>query len=493
MIFSLKRIQVFSLAALIACTGCVPGMYLKSPRVAPPSGYTALPMPDKTAAASGVAGDAQVFAWDQKIPAAWWMLFHNEALDQVIRMSLKDSPSLASAEAALRQAQENYNVVSGARRYPAVNGALGASRQKSSPAAAGISGGKGTVFDLYNASVNVSYTFDIFGASKRELEALAAQVDYQQFQLQAVGLALTANVVTTVIKEASLRAQLKAMDEILATQEQQLEMLERQLALGGISRAEVLAQETQLEQTRALLPPLGKELDQTRYQLAVLLGKFPGDSAGIPAFDLGTLSLPTELPVSLPSSLARQRPDIQAVEALVHAAGALVGVATADLYPQISLSGDLGSMANHPADLFKADGIAWSLGAGLVQPIFNGGALRARQRAAVAAYDQAAAQYRQTVLLAFENVADVLRALDADAAALKAQTDAEAVAAESLALTQKQFEAGAVNYILLLNAQRQYQQIKVGLVQAQAARFADTAALFQALGGGWWKGDVSHD
>ena len=197
--------------------------------------------------------------------------------------------------------------------------------------------------------------------------------------------------------------------------------------------------------------------------------------------------------MSLPSSLARQRPDVQAVEALLHAAGARVGVATADLYPQVTLSGAFGAMATQPGDLFKMDNMAWNIGGGLVQPLFNGGALRAKQRLAVAAYDQAAAQYRQTVLLAFQNVADVLRALDADAAMLKAQSDAEAVAAESLSLTQKQFEAGALNYVVLLDAQRQYQQVKIGLIQAQAARFADTAALFQALGGGWWKGDVSND
>jgi NodT family efflux transporter outer membrane factor (OMF) lipoprotein len=488
-------IRKFSLfVVLVACAGCVTqGPALRNPKIVPSTGYTALPMPDKTISSSVAGGAAQSFDLGADIPAAWWTLFKCEELDQLIKMALKDSPGLAAAEAALRQAQENYNVRSGLQKYPSVNGALGVSRQKSSPAAAGMSEGKGSIFNLYNASVNVSYTFDIFGGAKRELEALAAQVDYEQFRMQGVYLALTSNVVTTVIKEAALRAQLKAIEEILQTQEKQAEMLKKQLALGGTSRTAVLAQETQIEQTKALLPPLGKEIDQTRHQLAVLVGKLPSDGAQIPEFDMQKLNLPTEVPVSLPSSLARQRPDIRAVEALLHAASAQVGAATADLYPQVTLSGAFGSMATQPGDLFKMDNMAWNIGSGLVQPIFNGGALRAKQRSAVATYDQVAAQYRQTVLVAFQNVADVLRALDADAATLKAQADAESVAAESLLLTQKQFEAGALNYMLLLDAQRQYQQVKIGLIQARAARFADTAALFQALGGGWWKEEGSND
>jgi NodT family efflux transporter outer membrane factor (OMF) lipoprotein len=486
----IKKLIIFMICA--ACAGCVTGPALKGSKVDLPTGYTALSMPGKTAASSVEGGAAQSFILGAKIPEAWWKLFKSEDLDRVIKMALADSPNLAAAKAALRQAQENYNARAGARRYPAVDGVLGASRQKSSPAAGGADG-KGSIFDLYNASVNVSYTFDLFGGVKRELEALAAQVDYEQFQMQGVYLTLTSNVVTTVIREASLRAQLKAVQEILGTQEKQLEMLKQQLSLGGISRSAVLAQETQIEQTRALVPPLGKEIDQARHQLAVLLGKLPSAGAEIPEFDIQKLNLPTEVPVSLPSSLVRQRPDIRAVEALLHAAGAQVGVATADLYPQITLSGSFGSMANNTGDLFKPDQAVWNLGASLVQPIFHGGALRAKKRAAVAAYDQAAAQYRQTVLVAFQNVADVLRALDADALTLKAQADAEAVAAESLSMTQKQFEAGALNCMLLLDAQRQYQQVKIGLIQAQAARFADTAALFQSLGGGWWKGDGSNE
>ena len=218
----------------------------------------------------------------------------------------------------------------------------------------------------------------------------------------------------------------------------------------------------------------------------MLAGRLPGEAAALPEFDLDGLELPQQLPVSLPSSLVRQRPDIRASESLLHAASAQVGVATANLYPQLTLSGSYGSEAVKPGTLFSGGTAVWNLGAGLLQPLFHGGELSAKRRAAVAAYDQAAAQYRATVLQAFQNVADVLRALDADARTLQAQADAEAAARDTLDLTQKQFQLGAVSYLSLLNAERQYQQTRISLVQAQAARFADTAALFQALGGGWW-------
>jgi NodT family efflux transporter outer membrane factor (OMF) lipoprotein len=254
----------------------------------------------------------------------------------------------------------------------------------------------------------------------------------------------------------------------------------------------VLVQRTQVAQTRSTLPPLEKSLAQTRHQLSVYAGRLPGES-GMPEFELDTLHLPSDLPLSLPSALVRQRPDIQASEALLHAASAQVGVATANLYPQITLSGSVGSAALQAGNLFGPGSGLWSIAAGLLQPIFNGGALTARRRAAIAAYDQAAAQYQATVLTAFQNVADALRALDADAASLKAQAEAESLARESLELATRQYQLGAVSYLALLDAQRSHQQSRIGLVQAQAARFADTAALFQALGGGWWNREPLAD
>jgi NodT family efflux transporter outer membrane factor (OMF) lipoprotein len=261
--------------------------------------------------------------------------------------------------------------------------------------------------------------------------------------------------------------------------------VEEQLRLGGASRSDVLAQRAQLAQTQALLPPLEKQLAQARHQLAVLAGKLPSEAA-LPEFDLDDFQLPEELPVSLPSLLVRQRPDIRAAEETLHAASAQVGVSTANLYPQITLTGSFGLEASTIGDLFKSGATIWSLGAGLLQPIFHGGALTAQRRAAIAVYDQASAQYHDTVLQAFQSVADVLRALAGDASTLKAQAEAEAAARDTLDLTEKQFQLGAVSYLSLLNAERQHEQARLALVQAQAARFADTAALYQALGGGWW-------
>jgi NodT family efflux transporter outer membrane factor (OMF) lipoprotein len=407
-------------------------------------------------------------------------------LDLIIRQAIADSPTLAAAQATLRQSQENLRALVGSAFFPSVDAEAMASRQKISGASFGEPNLEISPFTLYNASVNVNYTLDLFGGNRRELEALQSEVDYERFQLEGSYLTITSNIVTVVVKEALLRAQIRATGQIISAQEMQVNVVERQFQLGAVTRSDVLAQRAQLAQTQATLPALVKALAQTRHQLAVLVGKLPNEASSLPEFSLEDLQLPQELPVSLPSSLVRQRPDIRASEALLHAASAQIGVATAAMYPQITLSGSYGSEAFTTHQLFTRGTSLWSLSAGLLQPLFHGGELNAKRRAAVAAYDQANAEYRATVLLAFQNVADVLRALDADAQTLKAQSEAEADAAETFDLTQKQFLLGAVNYLSLLNAERQHQQALLSLVSAQAARFADTAALFQALGGGWW-------
>jgi NodT family efflux transporter outer membrane factor (OMF) lipoprotein len=310
-------------------------------------------------------------------------------------------------------------------------------------------------------------------------------VDYQGFQLEGAYVALTANIVTAAIREAALRAEIKATEEILAARRKELAIVERQYKLGGAARSDVLTQRAELAQIETGLLPLEKELAATRHRLSVLVGRFPGE-AGMPEFRIEDMTLPADLPVSVPSALVRQRPDIRAAEALLHQASAQVGVATANLYPRITLTGSYGSLANSAGDLFGSGSTVWSLGGSLVQPLFHRGELGARRRAAIAAYDQAAAQYRDTVLRAFQNVADTLRALDIDARLLASQARAEAAARDALALTRRSYELGGTNFLSLLNAQRQHQQARVGLVQAQASRYADTAALFQALGGGWW-------
>lgn len=427
----------------------------------------------------------QRFVPGGEIPARWWELFRSQALDRWIREGLANSPTLGVAEATLRRAQEIRRARAG-ELLPSVDGSVSASRQKPSGASFGNANLQINPFTLYNASVDVSYTLDLFGKTRRGLEALQAQVDYQGFQLEGARVTLTSNIVTAAFQEASLRGQLQATRDILATQEELLALVEKQFELGGIAKTDVLAQRASLAQTRATLPPQEKRLAQTRHLLAVLAGRFPGDTADLPEFDLKDFQLPEEVPVSLPSSLARQRPDIRSAEEVLHAASAAVGVATANLYPQVTLSGQYGTTATRIGDLFGPGSAVWGFGAGILQPVFHGGALEATRRAEVAGYDQAAAQYRETVLQAFREVADVLRALEYDAMTLKAQSDAEAAARDTLEIATKQVRFGATSYLSLLNAQRQYYLARILLVQAQALRFADTAALFQALGGGWW-------
>ncbi|HTG82582.1 MAG TPA: efflux transporter outer membrane subunit [Geobacteraceae bacterium] len=484
-----KSAAALAVAATMTA-GCAVGPDFRAP--APPSAttYTATALPAETAATPGVAGAPQRFIAGNDVPAQWWALFHSEALDRTIRQALADSPTLAAAQARLREARENRRATYGTL-FPSVDGNVSASRQKISGASFGQPGSDVTPFTLINASVSVSYALDLFGGTRRELEALQAQIDYQSFQLEGAYLTLTSNIVTAAVQEASLRAQLRATREIIAAEEEQLKLVERQVKIGGASLPDQLAQEAQLAQTRTTLPPLEKGLAQTRHQLAALAGRLPGDAGELPEFVLTELTLPPELPVSLPSALVRQRPDIRASEELLHAASAQIGVATANLYPQVTLSGSYGSQATRLENLFSTGTSVWSLGAGVLQPIFRGGELTAKRRAAIAAFDAAEAQYRATVVQAFQGVADVLRALEQDALTLKAQAAAETAAHDSLDLSRKQFEIGAASYLTLLTAERQHKQAQLALVQAQAVRLADTAALFQALGGGWWNRDAT--
>lgn len=387
--------------------GCAQGPTFHRPAAPAVKGYTETPLPNATSASSGSAGAAQKFVADRDIPEQWWTLFHCRPLDELIRQALLDNPDIAAAQARLREASENLRAGSGTVNMPSIDGSLAASRTK----AAGTTGVTST-YTLYKASVDVTYNLDLFQGGQRELEALQAQVDYQRLQLEGAYLTLTANIVTTAITEASLHAQIEAMREIISRQEKQLELTEKQFQLGSISQADVLAQRAQLAQTRTTLPPLEKALAQTRHLLAIYSGKFPGE-AHLPTFSLKEMTLPQDLPVSLPSSLVRQRPDIRASEELLHAACAQVGLATANLYPQISLSGSFGSSATRLEDLFS--GSIWSIGGGLLQPLFHGGALTAKRRAAIAAYDQAMANYRTTVLQSFQDVANTLKALEMDA------------------------------------------------------------------------------
>jgi NodT family efflux transporter outer membrane factor (OMF) lipoprotein len=479
----LRSLTIAATAAFLGA--CAVGPDYRAPDAPAVGPYTERPQPERTEAVQVRGGEAQRFEVGARISAEWWTLFGSPELDGLMRTALAGHPTLAAAQAALRQTEENLNAQY-AVLYPSVDAGLSARRQRITGASFGNPAIPSSTFNLYNASVNVSYAIDVAGGARRELEALQAGVDFQRFQLEATYLSLTANLATTAFREASLREQIRATREIADSQERQAQLVEKQFELGALSRADVLAQRAQLAQTRANLPPLEKALAQTRNQLAVLIGKLPGE-ARLPELDLSAFQLPQNLPLSLPSDLVRQRPDIRAAETVLRQTNARIGVAQALMFPQLTLSGSYGSAATSASGLFDAGTLVWNLGASLLQPIFHAGQLQARKRGAQAAYDQAFAQYQQTVLGAFQNVADVLFALEFDAVALKAQADAEAAARESLDMTNKQLQFGSANYLALFNAQRQYEQAKIGLVQAQAARYADTAALFQALGGGWWE------
>jgi NodT family efflux transporter outer membrane factor (OMF) lipoprotein len=474
---------VVGLLAAVLVSGCALGPDFEVPPVPAIGRYTDPAMPATTVAADTEAGETQRFLPGRDISGEWWTLFHSRHLNRLIVRAIAENANLQAAEMTLKQAQENVRAQAGTL-LPTVDANLQATRQQASLASFGLSGAP-VLFNLYNATVNVSYTLDVWGAKRRALEASQAQADYQRFQVEATFLTLIGNVVTTAIQEASLRGQIKATRDIIKGQTEQLDVLRGQFNLGGASRADVLAQEAALAATQATLPPLEKQLEQQRSLLATLTGHFPSEAEQEP-FTIPSLRLPQHLPVSLPSHLVEQRPDIREAQEQLHQASANVGVATANLLPQFTISGDYGGTSSNVANLFTPGGAIWSIGGGLTQPIFHGGTLIHQKEAAVAALEAAKAQYRDTLLNAVRNVSDALRAVEKDAVALQAQERAARTANDSLTLSREQFKNGAITYLLLLNAQSTQQQALIGLAQAQAARYADTAALFQALGGGWW-------
>ncbi len=465
-------------AVLSACVG--PNFH----RPAAPSvgGYTIEPLPAATTAAPGVGGAAQRFLSQQDVPRNWWTLFESNELDTLVRDALRSNPEVASAQAALRQAMENTAAQRGSY-FPTVQASIDASRNRDATGVVQptLQSGK-AVYSLFTPQVTISYVPDLFGANRRAVESLAAQAEANRFQLDATYLTLTANVVTTAVQEASLRAQIAGTERVIALERESLAVLRRELELGAIAEADVYAQDAVLAQLESSLPPLHKQLHQARDQLAVLTGRLPADFTSAP-MTLEALSLPADLPLGVPSQLVERRPDVRAAEAQLHAATAQVGVAIANLLPQLTITGDIGSTAALFTDLLKPGTGFWNLGAHASQTLFAGGTLIHRKRAADAALDQAAAQYRGTVLTAFQNVADALHALDSDADALQAASRAEDAAQKSLGVARHQLQLGSVSYLALLSSEQTYQQAVVSLAQARGNRLADTAALFQALGG----------
>jgi NodT family efflux transporter outer membrane factor (OMF) lipoprotein len=474
------------LAALcvVLLSACAVGPDFHEPAAPGTAHYTRGPEPATTVAAPGPGGAAQTLGTDRDVQADWWTLFRSPALDQLVRQALNDSPTVQAARATLTTAAETYRAQRGALLLPAVDAQASATRQREPGAAFGAPG-TSFLFNLFDASVSVSYRLDLFGASRRQLEGLQAQTDYERWELEAATLTLAGNVVTTAVNIGSLHAQIAALTDIVASEREQLRVVQRQFDAGGASRTEVLAQQTQVANNEALLPGLEKQLAQARHRLAVLAGRTP-DDAQLPDFALDQLTLPVELPLTVPAKLVRQRPDVRAAEALLHQSTAQLGVATANLYPQLNLTGSIGSETVLASELFGPGSSAWNIGGSLTQPLFHGGELLALRRAARADLDRATAAYRQAVLAALQDVADTLRALEMDARTLQADSTTERDAEDTLNLIRLQYKVGGVSYLALLIAQRTYLEARESRVQAQAARYADTAALFQALGGGWW-------
>lgn len=476
------------LALLTVLAGCAVGPTFTNPDAPADAGYRKDALPAQTSAVAGVLqGDAQRFINATPVSARWWTTFNSAELDRRVDLALANSPTIASAQAALRQAQANVDATRGGL-FPSVDGKAGATRSKSLQqgfSSAGNATPGASAYTIYNAGVSVSYTLDLFGGVRRGVEAQKAVADAQRHQLAGTYLTLASNVATTSFREASLREQIRSTEEIIGLFQEQLDLVQKQFDVGAKSMGDVLQARAQIASAQAQLPALRQQLAATQTQLAVYLGQTPA-SAELTALSLDAIALPVDIPVSLPSELVRQRPDIRAAEAQLHRATAQVGVATANLFPQISLSGSWGSQAiDGGTDLFGSGTGVWNLGLNLLQPIFRGGTLRAQKRAAEAGLDQASANYRTTVLTAFQNVADSLRALELDAESLAAQAAAEQATASSLDLVKKQYRDGSINYLQVLDSTRLYQQARLAVIAARAARLADTAALYASLGGGW--------
>ncbi|MEW6521808.1 MAG: efflux transporter outer membrane subunit [Thermodesulfobacteriota bacterium] len=466
------------LATMLAGCAAVPDF--KGPAVAEVSTYTATPLPDRTVSAATALGESQRFVPGGPVRPQWWREFGLSRLDLLITEALQANPALAGLQATLRQARELHAAQAGSTLYPQVNANLDGQRQKSSPSILGQTG-DAREFSLYNGGVTMHYTFDLSGGIHHSLEALAAKIDYQRYQLEGAQLTLAADIVATAVTQTRLASQKEFLEAVLAFQEEQLQLTRDRVRRGQAAPHEVLALETQVEQTRAEIPLLNNQLQQAGHLLAVLAGRPPG-AADQPAFSLHEFRLPAELPLIVPSELLRVRPDIRAAEALLQAANAEYGVAVSRLYPQLNLSANLGSQALTASTLFGSGSAVWSLVGQLIQPLFNPG-LPAEKRAALAALDAAAANYRQVVLDSLREVADVLRALENGAQRLAALALADKAAQGSLESVRRQYELGAASYIQLLTAQQQSLQTRINLAEGQARRLADSAALYRAMGG----------
>ncbi|WP_093177904.1 efflux transporter outer membrane subunit [Pseudovibrio sp. Tun.PSC04-5.I4] len=472
-------------------SACMVGPDFKRPELSPAAKFTRN-NPGATASASTQGGASQTFYTNRDVPGEWWELFRSKPLNRIVSLAVVNSPTLAQSEAALIQAQETA-YAAGAALYPTVTGSAGFNRQKF--ASGGGAQGQiisviSPIFSVHSASLALSYTLDIWGGVRRNIESQVANVQYAQFQVEAAHLALTSNLLNAVIMEASIKGQIRATNEIIKVQQQQLNIVRAQFRLGGTDEAQVLQALASLEQTKATLPALEQSLIVQKNLINTLAGFFPTEKI-VKEFELSDLVLPRSLPLSVPSELVAQRPDIRSAEAQMWAASANIGVALANQLPSFTITGNAGNQAEQLFRIFSTGTGVWDISTTLSQKIFDAGALNSQRKAAIAAFEGAAANYREVVVTAFGDVANAISAVQKDADALKASLAAERSAMRSLKLTQQQYKLGAVDLTTLLISVQTYQQAKINLVQAQAARFTDTVALFFAMGGGWWNRPLS--
>jgi NodT family efflux transporter outer membrane factor (OMF) lipoprotein len=501
-----------ALALSLTLSGCAVGPNFHRPAAPLTAAYTTTPLPEVTASVDIPGGGAQHFRSGADVPFDWWEQFGNAALNSLVEQALRANPTIPAAQAALRQAQELVYAQQG-YFFPTVGADYNVERQKlagnlSGSSAPGVQGNGSNIaayqnapssptytgsppynlplyFNFQTAQFTVGFVPDVFGGNRRKVESLAAQARMQRFELEATYVTLASNVVAAAIQEASTRAQISATREIIDFNEKSLAILQDKFRQGYAMRIDVAAQEAQLAQARALLSPLQKQFEQTRDLLRALIGKFP-DQDITQTFELTSLKLPPDLPVSLPSKIIEQRPDVRAAEEQLHSANAQVGVAVAAMLPQFSIMGTYGGTATQFSQMFSSGGPFWTLVGDVSQPLFAGGTLWHTKRAADQALRQAAAQYQETVITAYQNVADTLHAMLSDADALAAATAAERATTVTLDLTRERMLDGYTDYLTDLAAETAYQQALLNRVQAQATRLGDTAGLYQSLGGGWW-------
>jgi len=484
------RYAVVGTMAALVC-GCAVGPDFAPPAPPDVAGYLAGHAPTRTVSADVGGGASQRFIKDRDIPGDWWRLFGSRPLRTLIERALRNNPDLAAAQAALRVAQANVAAGKGAY-FPSIDGNFSASRQKPAidgPAVPDENGNlvlpESATFNVFTGQVLVSYTPDVFGGIRRNVESLQAQSDNQRFQLEATYLTLTSNIVVAAVQEASLRGQIDATQSLIKIASNVLHLLRTQFDAGQIAETDVATQQAALAQVEQTLPPLQRQLAQQRHLLSALTGGLPSEEPP-EKFELAGLHLPRDLPVSVPSHLLQQRPDLRAAEENLHSTSALIGVAVANRLPNVTLTGNVGSSAPMIDQLFSPGTGAWAITGSVLQPIFHGGTLFQHEVAARAAFEQATSQYRSTLVTAFQNVADSLSAIQNDAVALQKSVAAEMAANRVLVITRRRLELGEVNFLQVLVAQQFYLQALLARVQAQANRLSDTVALFQALGGGWW-------